>query len=235
MLLGVTVNAMAIVLGALLGARIGGAIPERHSELVMSGIKMIILSLGISFAIKTEHILVVIISIVVGALIGESINIDARMKRFSDRMTGRFQSGAGGSSFSTAFVTASLVFCVGSMAILAGLESGMEGRHTIHFTKGIIDGIAALFFASTLGVGVAASGVAVFIYQGLITVFASFVAPFVTTEIITEVSATGGIMLMALAFSMLNLIKVKVANMTPALIFPVLMLLMMARFENIFG
>lgn len=225
MLIGVTVNALAILIGGLLGARVGESIPQRHSDLVMVGIKITVLSLGISFAIKTENLLIVIISIVVGSLLGETIDIDRQMKRFSDWITGKLKTkNPGENSFSVAFVTASLVFCVGSMAILAGLESGMEGAHTIHYTKAMIDGIAALFFASTLGVGVAASAVAVFVYQGLITILASFVAPYVTPEIITEVSATGGIMLIALSLSMLEIIRAKVANMSPALIVPVILL-----------
>lgn len=223
MLAGVTVNALAIVIGGLLGARIGKLIPKRHSDLVMVGLEIVIMSLGISFAIKTENILIVIISIVLGSLLGESIDIDSRMKKFSDKVTAGLKSGGG--NFSLAFVTSSLVFCVGSMAILAGIESGMEGSHTVHYTKAIIDGIAALFFSSSLGVGVAASGLAVFVYQGLITLMASLVAPYVTADIIREVSATGGIMLIALSLSMLDIIKVKVANMTPALIFPVIILL----------
>lgn len=228
MLLGVAANALAIFLGGLLGSKIGSLIPKRHSDLVMAGLKIIILSLGISFAIKSENILVVIISIVLGSILGESINIDEGMKKFSDRVTAKLKTNSqGGSNFSVAFVTASLVFCVGSMAILAGIESGMEGKHTIHFTKAIIDGIAALFFASTLGPGVAASGIAVFVYQGLLTVLASLVAPYVTPAIIAEISATGGIMLMALALSMLELVQVKVANMTPALLIAAILAIFM--------
>lgn len=230
MLIGAAVNALTIIVGGVLGSRIGKAIPQRHSDLVMVGLKIIVMTLGITFAIKTNNLLIVIVSIVFGSLIGETIDIDEKMKKFSDWITIKLRAGeenAGGTNFSLAFVTASLVFCVGSMAILASLESGMEGKHTIHYTKAVIDGISALFFASTLGVGVAASGVVLFVYQGLLTVLASFVAPYVTPEIITEVSATGGIMLIALSLSMLEILKVKVANMTPALMIPVIILSLM--------
>lgn len=228
MLIGVTVNALAIIIGGLIGSRVGDSIPKRHSDLVMVGVKVIIFSLGISFAIKTENILIVIISIVVGSLIGETIDIDGKMKKFSDKITVRLQTGD--NNFSAAFVTASLIYCVGSMAILAALESGIEGQHALHYTKAIVDGITALFFASTLGIGVAASGVAVFIYQGLITILASTIAPYATAQIITEVSATGGIMVVALSFTMLEILQVKVANMTPALVIPVIILSVMQLF-----
>lgn len=224
MLLGVSVNAITIVLCGLLGSKIGKYIPEKHSELVMAGIKIIIMVLGISFAINTENILIVIISIVLGSLIGETIDIDGKMKIFSDKITSKLKTE--GNSFSVAFVTSSLVFCVGSMAILAAIGSGVEGDHSIHFTKAVVDGIASIFFASTLGIGVAASGVAVFVYQGLLTIMASFIAPYATAQIMTELSATGGIMLIALSFSMLDFMKVKVANMMPALIFPALIIVL---------
>ena len=228
MLIGVLVNTVAILVCGVLGSRVGQSIPERHSDLVMVGLKITVFSLGISFAIKTSNLLIVIVSIVIGSLIGETIDIDQKMKRFSDWVTAKLKAGdMNENKFSTAFVTASLVYCVGSMAILAALESGIEGSHTIHYTKAIIDGVASLFFAATLGVGVAASALVVLVYQGGLTILASMISPYVTPEIITEVSATGGIMLIALSMSMLEIIKVKVANMSPALIIPVIILSVM--------
>lgn len=223
MLLGSLVNALTIAIGGFVGTVIGRFIPKRHADLIMVSLQIVVLVLGIGFAIKSENILIVIISLVVGSLIGETLDLDKGMKKIGEGIRARLKND--GSDISTAFVTTTLIFCVGSMAILASIESGMKGNHTIHYTKAIIDGISAIFFASTLGIGVALSGASVLIYQGALTLLASVVAPYITPEIMTEVSATGGVLLIALALSMMEIKQIKVANMIPALIIPIILII----------
>ena len=133
----------------------------------------------------------------------------------------------GDSNFSAAFVSTTLIYCVGSMAILGSIESGINGNHTILYTKSLMDGISAIFFASTLGAGVIFSGISVFIYQGILTVLAGYIGPYLSPEVVTEMSASGGILLIALSFTILGIKKIKVANLLPAIFLPVILMLFM--------
>ncbi len=223
MLLGAIANGLSIVLGGIIGTKAGKLIPDRHSQLILASLQIVVLILGITIAIKSENILIVVISIVVGGLLGETMDLDKKMRDLGDYLQSKVKSSE--SNISSGFVSASLVFCVGSMAILASIESGIRGDHSIHFTKAIIDGVLAIFFASTLGIGVSLSGAAVFLYQGGMTLLASLIAPYITTEIMTEVSATGGVLLIALALTMMEIKQIKVANLIPALIVPAILMM----------
>lgn len=220
MLIGAFANAVAILIGGLIGSKAGKLIPEKHSKLIIVSLQIVIFVMGINFLIKSENILIVVISLVVGALIGESIDIDAKMQKFGESIQKKV---ANSGNFSSSFITSTLVFCVGSMAILASIESGIKGDHSIHFTKAIIDGFLSIFFASTMGIGVAFSGFAVFLYQGGLTLLSGLIAPYISEAIMTEVSATGGVMLIALALSMMEIKQIKVANLLPALVIPVIL------------
>lgn len=220
-MLGTIVNALAIIGGSLVGFLFKGGIPDRINDTIMKGLALCILVIGITGAIKSENMIVVICSIVTGALIGEAIDIDRRLVKFGDAIETRLQ-GKGG-KISEGFVTASLVYCVGAMAIVGSLNSGLKGDNSILFTKAMLDGISAIMFTSTLGIGVALSGVSVFIYQGAITLSASLLQGILTQQaVITEVSAVGSVLIMGLGFNMLGLTKIKVANLLPAVIVPIL-------------
>ncbi len=223
MLTGAITNAVAIVIGGIIGTKAGKLIPKRHSDLILVCLEIVVLVLGIGFAIKSANILIVVISLVIGGLIGESIDIDGRMQKLGDAVQKKLKTE--GAGIPSAFVATTLIYCVGSMAILASIESGIQNQHSIHYAKAIIDGLSAIFFASTMGIGVSLSAVPVLLYQGTLTLLAGFVAPYVTNEIMTEVSATGGVLLIALALSMLDIKKIKVANLIPALIVPVFLIL----------
>lgn len=222
-LLGAIVNALTVFFGGLLGAKAGTLIPQRHSTLVMSCLQIAVFVLGVKFASASENFLLLVLSLVIGALIGETLNIDRAMTNFGNTMQQKLRSSGG--NFTSAFLSATLLYCVGSMAILASIESGIRGQHEIHFTKALLDGIAAVFLASSMGAGIAFSGISIFIYQGLLTMLAGFVAPFATPEIITEMSASGGIVLMALSLTMLEIKPIKVANLIPALFMPAILML----------
>ncbi|MFL0246434.1 DUF554 domain-containing protein [Candidatus Clostridium stratigraminis] len=220
-MLGTIVNALAIIGGSLVGFILKGGIPKKINETIIKGLALCILVIGISGAIKSQNMLVVICSIVIGALIGEAIDIDARLFKLGDSIEHKLQ-GKGG-KISEGFVTASLVYCVGAMAIVGSLNSGLKGDNSILFTKSVLDGISAIMFTSTLGIGVALSAIPVFLYQGIITIGASYLQGILTqTAIITEISAVGSVLIMGLGFNMLGLTKIKVANFLPAVFIPII-------------
>jgi uncharacterized membrane protein YqgA involved in biofilm formation len=219
-MLGTIVNSLAIIGGSLLGFLLKGGIPDRINDSIMKGLALCIMVIGISGAIKSENMILVISSIVIGAIIGELIDIDKLLKRLGDFIESKLQ-GRGG-KISEGFVTASLVYCVGAMAIVGSLDSGLKGDHGILFTKAMLDGISSIMFTSTLGIGVALSSVSVFLYQGAITIAASFVQGILTGPVVTEISAVGSLLIMGLGFNMLGLTKIKVANFLPAIFIPII-------------
>ena len=225
MLTGTIFNTLAIIAGAMIGVIAKKAIPQRMGDLVMSAIPIVVMVLGVQFGIASSNILIVIVSLVVGGIIGEWIDIDRRLDDFGVRIQSRMK--GGDSNFSAAFVSTTLIYCVGSMAILGSIESGINGNHTILYTKSLMDGISAIFFASTLGAGVIFSGISVFIYQGILTVLAGYIGPYLSPEVVTEMSASGGILLIALSFTILGIKKIKVANLLPAIFLPVILMLFM--------
>ena len=225
MLTGTIVNTLAIIAGAMIGVIAKKAIPQRMGDLVMSAIPIVVMVLGVQFGIASSNILIVIVSLVVGGIIGEWIDIDRRLDDFGVRIQSRMK--GGDSNFSAAFVSTTLIYCVGSMAILGSIESGINGNHTILYTKSLMDGISGIVFASTLGAGVIFSSISVFIYQGILTVLAGYIGPYLSPEVVTEMSASGGILLIALSFTILGIKKIKVANLLPAIFLPVILMLFM--------
>jgi uncharacterized membrane protein YqgA involved in biofilm formation len=224
-LLGSIVNAAAIIVGGIAGNIFKRGISERFSNLIISTLGLFTLALGMMFSIKSENIMVVVFSLVLGAIIGEAIDIEKRMNNLGDYVQDKLKSKEG--NFSQGFVTASLLFCVGSMAIMGALQGGLMNDHRILFTKAIMDGIIAVVFASTMGTGVALSFLPVFIYQGSITLLASFIAPYLSEAVITEMTATGGVLLVGVGINILKIKEIKVGNMLPAIFLPIIFMLFM--------
>lgn len=216
MFLGTLVNVGCILLGGLVGILAKKGIPTRFSELVMNGIGLVTMVIGISFALSSQNILIVIVSIVIGGIIGEWIDLDKRLEGVATRLQSKVKGDQ--SKVAEGAVTATLLFCVGSMAIMGALDSGLRGDHSILFTKSVMDGITSALFASSMGIGVVLSAVPVLIYQGCITILASLLEPILTTSVITELNAVGGILLLGLSLSVLEIKKIKVVNLLPALV-----------------
>lgn len=221
-MLGTVVNVVAIILGAIIGILIRKGIKDKYKSIIMDGIGVSVVVIGIMGGIKANNIILIIGSIVVGCIIGEMIDIDLKLEHLGNKMETRF--GKGDSNFSKGFVTASLVFCIGAMAIVGSLESGISGNHETLFAKSILDGISAVIFASTLGIGVAFSAIPVFIYQGGITLLANVVKDLLTPDVINEMSAVGGILILAIGINILGIKKIKVANMLPSIFIPIVYL-----------
>lgn len=219
---GTIVNSIAIICGALLGILIKKGIKESYKSTILDGIGLCVIFIGIMGGIETNNIILAIGSMVAGSIIGEVLDIDKRLESMSLMMEKRF--GNGDSNFSKGFVTGSLVYCIGAMAIVGSLEAGLASNYETLFAKSILDGITAIIFASTLGIGVAFSAIAVFIYQGIITLLASSVKDFLTVEVINEMSAVGGILIVAIGINILGIKKIKVANMLQAIFIPLIYL-----------
>ncbi|NLA04351.1 MAG: DUF554 domain-containing protein [Firmicutes bacterium] len=230
-MLGTIVNAAAIIAGALLGNFLRGGFPKKYKAVVMQGISLVVILIGLSMALQTRNYLVLVLSIVAGGLLGQLLRIEERLSKLGENLEGRL-GGAGGRGglFTRGFVTASLVFCVGAMAIMGALESGLTGRHTTLFIKSLIDGITATVLASTLGVGVAFSGVPVFLYQGAITVAATYVKPFLTEAMITEMTAAGGLLIFGIGLNLLtDQLRIKVGNLLPAIFLAILFVMLLGK------
>ena len=212
------VNAAAIVIGALLGNRLRGGISERFRSILMQAMALAVMLIGITGAIKTTDALIVVVSLAIGALVGEGINIEKRLEQAGDALKSRVKGAE--ASFTQGFVSASLIFCVGAMAIVGSLDAGLRGEYSTILTKSLIDGITAAMLASTLGIGVIFSAVAVFVYQGAITLLAGLLQPLLTDAIITEMSAVGGLLIFAIGMNMQGITKVRVGNLLPAIFVP---------------
>jgi uncharacterized protein len=224
-LLGSVANAAAIIVCGIIGSFLKKGMPKRFGDLVIAALGFFTLMLGVSFAMKLEHPLVVIFSLVIGAGLGEWIDIEKRMDNFGNRVQDRLKGFKG--NFSQGFVTASLLFCVGSMAIMGSLQSGLANNHDTLYTKAVMDGVISVVFASTMGIGVAASALPVFIYQGAITLLAAFLQPYLSAAVVLEMTAVGGILLVGVGFNILEIKRVKVGNLIPAIFLPIIIMMFM--------
>ncbi len=217
-MLGTIVNTVSIIVGSLIGLSFKGKIPEKYSQTIMHGIGLAVVLIGIKTALNTDAILIVILSFVIGSIIGELIRIEDRLDQFGNWIGKKFSKNSAG--ISKGFVTASLLYCVGAMAIIGSMESGLTGNHQTLFAKSILDGIGSVIFASTLGIGVIFSAVSVFIYQGIITLTASSIKPFLLPEVVSQMSAVGGLLIFAIGLGLLEIKKIKIGNMLPAIFVP---------------
>lgn len=216
MLLGTVANVAAIVLGTLLGLLLRRRLPQRITTILTQGLGLVTALIGLQMVVATQNVLIVLVSIVVGGVVGELIQIEGRLDTFGTRIEKRFSRRRG--TFAKAFVTSSLLYCVGPIAILGALRDGLRGDYSILLTKSGLDGIASVVFASTLGIGVLFSAIPVLAYQGSITIAASLLEPYLRTAIVNEMTATGGLLILGIALNILQVTKIKVGNMLPAIL-----------------
>ena len=212
---GTIVNAAAVVGGSLLGLLIKQGIPERYQKTVMQGLGLTTLIIGLQMSFKTQNILIVIFSLVLGALMGEAICIDRRLERFGDWITTKLGSRYG--NVGEGFITASLIYCVGAMAIVGSIQDGLTGDASTLYAKSMLDGVSSIVFASTMGVGVALSSISILIYQGAITLLASQVSSIFSEAVVREMTAVGGALILAIGLMILDIKKLNVANLLPAI------------------
>lgn len=220
---GTLINAAAVALGGSAGLLLGSRLSERSRETVMDGIGLVTVVLGTQMALKTQNPLVVLLAMLLGALVGEWARIEDRLAGLGDALKARVR-GRQGARFTEGFVAASLLFCVGPMAILGSVDDGLRGDYTVLAVKSVLDGFSALAFASTMGVGVLFSIPAILIYQGGLTLLAGTVQAVFTPPVVAELTATGGVMVIGIGFRLLNIRDIRVGNFLPALLFAPLIL-----------
>ncbi|HWK22401.1 MAG TPA: DUF554 domain-containing protein [Ureibacillus sp.] len=220
-LLGSIINALLIIVGAAIG-RILKGIPEKMKTTVLSIIGLAVAVLGIQMGMETTNFIIVIISLVVGAVIGEWLDLDMKLFRFGQWIETKIGNQSSENSIAEGFMNATLFFVIGSMAILGSLDSGIRNDHSVLITKGIIDGFTAIVLSSTLGLGVMLAAVPVLLYQGAITLLAGVISKYIPEAalnlFITEMTATGGIMIMAIGLNIAGLTKIRVANLLPGIL-----------------
>ena len=222
-MLGTIVNVIAIICGSLLGLLFRKGIPDNYKEIIMSGVGLSVILIGVKSALSSDQLLIVIFSVIIGAGIGEFLKIEAKLESLGSYFERRLASKSSDTgSFARGFVTASLVFCVGSMAIVGALESGLTGNHQTLFAKSILDGVTSLIFASSLGIGVLFSGVPVFLYQGAITLTAVFMKNLLVAETISQMTSVGGLLILAIGLNLLGITKIRVGNLLPGIFLPLL-------------
>ncbi|WP_338086498.1 DUF554 domain-containing protein [Natranaerofaba carboxydovora] len=191
-------------------------IPENIKTTVMQGIALVVIYLGMSMAFEGAEILITIFSMVLGGILGEAFGIEKRLNSLGDRLKAKVGSEEG--QFTEGFVFASLIYCVGALAVVGSLESGINNNHEILYTKSLLDGTSAIAFTSSLGIGVMFSAIPVFLYQGSIALLAGSISGFLADEVIAEMTSVGGLLIMAIGLNILNIIEIKIANLLPAIL-----------------
>lgn len=223
-MIGTIVNSISIVLGCIIGIIVKGRLSEKISTTVMNGLALCVIYIGIEGAFKGENTLLTIVCMALGALLGEIIDIDKWLNKLGDYLEVKFNKDKEKEavSISEGFVSASLLFCVGAMAIVGSLQSGLSGNHETLFAKSILDGVSAIIFTSTLGIGVLFSAVSVFLYQGIITILSSNLSGILSTPVINSMTAIGSLLIIGLGLNMLKVTNIKVANLLIAVFLPIL-------------
>jgi len=220
---GTIVNVIAIIAGSMVGIVGGNFFSEGTKDTVSKGVALGVLLIGMQMAFETQHLIVVLISIVLGAVMGELIGIEKILDKFAQLLEKRLQGNSEEQGVAKGFVTATLIYCIGAMAIMGSLQSGLTGEHSILYAKSVLDGVTSIVLASTLGIGVALSALPLFLYQGTITLLAHFIEPLVIEEAVIEMKAVGGLLIVAIGLNMLELTKIRVGNMLPGVVFAVIL------------
>lgn len=218
-LLGSLVNGGAIVVGGLVGMFAGKLLPERLRTSVMAALSLMTIGIAVPGLLKSSNALIPIISMVIGTIIGELLNIDAAVNKLGENLQKRFSP----SRVTEGFVTGSLVFAIGALAVMGPLQSGLQHQHDLLFSKSVIDGVASIVFASTLGLGVALSGLMVFAVEGSIALLASVVAPYLGEAVVNEITFVGSLLIVGISLNLLGITKLRILNMVPAILLPILL------------
>ena len=218
-LLGPLVNGGAVVVGGLVGLFAGRLLSEKLRTSVMAALSLMTIGIAVPGLLKSSNALIPIISMVVGTIIGELLDIDAAVNKLGEALQKRFT----GSTITEGFVTGSLVFAVGARAVMGPLESGLQHQHSLLFSKSVIDGVASVVFASTLGLGVALSGITVFVVEGGIALLAAVVAPYLGEAVVNEITFVGSLLIVGISLNLLGVTKLRILNMVPAILLPILL------------
>lgn len=233
-MIGVITNALAIAIMAILGKFIGNRIPTRVQEQVLLVLPLSVMIMGIQMALKAHEFIIVMMSLAIGTGIGAAMDIDGAFNRFGEKIDSRLAARSGGEVTGegpmTAAIQSSILFCVGSMAIIGAIEAGMNGSTETFMIKSVLDGMTSLVFGSTLGIGVALSAIPTFLYEGALVLMSGFLEPYISDVLLADLTSVGGIMILAVGFGILEIKDLKVANMLPAFVVVILIHAVMGFF-----
>lgn len=219
------INAVFVAVGSALGLLLKNRISEKYSKAIMNGIALCVALIGVNSALKSNNTLCVIICMVVGIMLGELLRIEDRLDSLGDRLKSRFIKSEGDSRFTEGFMTAVLLFCVGSMTVVGSMEAGINHDYTMIVAKSVLDGISSISFAAAMGVGVLFSSLGVLLYQGALTLLFILVGPVLPDAVVAEMTGVGGLLIIGLSINVLGLLgdkKLCVGNMLPAMFLPVI-------------
>lgn len=225
-MLATVINAALILAGSMIGLMFKNKISTKLTGTITQGLALCVVFIGVSSAIQTADTMCMIISMVFGILIGETVDIEKRLDCMGEFLQSRFSKNGETGRFTEGFVTASLLYCVGSMAVMGALRAGIYGDYSVLISKGVLDGITSISFAAAMGVGVAFSVIPILLYQGSLTLIFATLGPVLEQAVVTEMSAVGGAVIFAIGLNMLDLgkMKIKVGNMLPAIFMPIVYL-----------
>lgn len=214
-MLGTIVNTLAILAGCVIGLLLKRGINEKVTDAIMKGISLCVIYIGIDGMLEGSKTLAVIIAMALGAAIGTLLDLNGKMEKLGKMIEGRISNGV--ADIAQGFVTASLIYCVGAMAVVGSLQSGLNGDHSMLYTKALLDGISAMVLTASLGAGVGLSAASVFVYQGALTLLAGLIAPVLSDAVVAEMTCVGSILIAALGLNMLGVVKLKVMDYVPAI------------------
>jgi len=220
-LVGTLVNTGAVLAGSVLGLLIHAHLPERLTRIAFQGIGLFTLFIGFQMASPTEHLLILIFSIVLGAIAGELLDLEKHLEKFSERLKARIKSG--NEKFAEGMITAFLLWCMGSMTILGALEEGLGNPPNLLLAKSVLDGFSSMALAASLGVGVIFAAIPLLIYQGGLTILASLLGGLLAEPVVAELTAVGGLLLIGLGINILEIKRLKILNLLPALVAAVIL------------
>ncbi|MHC1721595.1 MAG: DUF554 domain-containing protein [Aminipila sp.] len=219
----VIINTVAVLVGSTFGLLLKKGIPDSIRDIVMKGLALCTIYIGITGSLKGQNTLILILSVVFGSIIGQSLDLDKRLNKFAEKLESKFKKPGDKVSIAEGFVTASLLFCVGAMTIVGSLRAGLEGDYEMLMTKSILDLISSCIFASALGIGVLLSAGFVLVFQGGIVLLAQYVSPYLGDQVIAEMTCAGSLLIIALGLNILGVTQLKVMNYLPAIFIPIIL------------
>lgn len=223
-MLGVLVNTVSVIAGSLIGILIKKGMSEKIAKALTTAVGLAVIYIGINGMMSGQNTLVLVLSMVIGGLIGTLLDLDSRLESLGKKVESKFK-GNGNTKIAEGYVSATLLFCVGAMTIVGALQSGLNGNHETQFTKAILDFISSIVLASSLGIGVMLAAFSVFFMQGSIVLLAQLVEPYLNDYVIGEMTCAGSVLILALALNMLGITKIKLMNYLPAMFMPILLCL----------
>ena len=234
-MLGVIVNVITVLIGSTIGLLFKKGIPEKVSTAAMIGLGACTLYIGISGSLCGENVLILIASVVLGTIVGTLLNIDGAINRLASKVESKFKKQDSNISIAEGIITATLLFCVGSMTVTGSIQAGLTGDNSVLITKAMLDLVSSMMLASSLGIGVLLSSVAVFIIQGGLVLLAGLIAPIMSTGAINEMTCAGSILIIMIGTNLMGITKIKVADFLPAILFAPIIYNVVPLFEKLWN